>query len=84
MRRLYRWVRSWTRFDWLWIFWIALGLGIEYRALRDLQPGGTLTDSLRWATANGRPLTPRVRAVRIVGMAATAWAVVHVWRKGWV
>lgn len=85
LRQLRRWIGTWTAFDWAWLAWLSIGIGIEAQALRDARAGGTLSDILWWLTSNNREARGHWRAMRIVALCLTCWAVFHVWMKrNWV
>lgn len=80
-RALCCWVRTWGRWDWAWLGWIAAGLALDIRAARDARRGNTLSEGWWWVAGIGERRHRWVRPVRIALLAATAWAVAHLWSR---
>lgn len=76
-----RWVRSWTRFDWLWIGWIVQFLVIEVAALRSPRSGGTFSESWWWLIGIGERRNRYAWVTRGMLFGFSSWLVTHLWTR---
>jgi hypothetical protein len=75
--------RRWTRYDWLWIFWIGSFLAIEIPALCDAKKGNTFSEAWWWFLGIGEKGHKHARVLRIVALSFSAWLSTHLWTR-WI
>lgn len=76
-----RWIRSWTRYDVLWLAWLGSFLCIEISALRDAKKGGTFSEAWWWFSGVGDTRNRYAWITRALAFGFSCWLVVHLWSR---
>lgn len=81
MYRLTRWIRSFSRFDWLWLGWLLSGAAIELAALRDARKGDTFSEAWWWMAGIGDTRNRYAWITRGLLFGFSSWLVSHLWTR---